>query len=138
MKNFDNFSDRQSIFSQFEKRSVASSMLVNDFNGKKSKIITTLRQIDELRSGVVKQSVFENILTCMDVELEQDDLDECRRKLGLTYQGASYIKYDVAVRMLFFDNHSEKWAIRRTNDDGDTLSVIAENVGRRAGRNGYK
>lgn len=113
-------------------------MLVNDFNGKKSKIITTLRQIDELRSGVVKQSVFENILTCMDVELEQDDLDECRRKLGLTYQGASYIKYDVAVRMLFFDNHSEKWAIRRTNDDGDTLSVIAENVGRRAGRNGYK
>ena len=27
---------------------------------------------------------------------------------------------------MHFDNHSDKWAIRRTNDDGDTLSVIAE------------
>ena len=39
MKNNDTISDRQSIFSQPDKRSVASSMLLHDFNGKKGKII---------------------------------------------------------------------------------------------------
>jgi len=27
---------------------------------------------------------------------------------------------------MHYDNHSEKWTIRNRNDDGDTLSVIAE------------
>ena len=106
---------------------MASSMLQNDFNGKKSKIIQTLRQLDELKSGVVKQSIFENIIGCLDVQLEQEELDECQKKLGLCYQGQPYIKYEAVVRLMHFDNHAEKWAIRRSKDDeGETLSVITE------------
>ena len=101
-------------------------MLSNDFNGKKSKIIQTLRQLDEAKSGLVKQSIFENIIGCLDVKLDQEDLDECQKKQGLCYQGQPYIKYEVVVRLMHFDNHAEKWTIRRTNDEGDTLTVISE------------
>ena len=111
---------------------MAPSMLANDFNGKKSKIIQTLRQVDETKSGLVKQSILENIIGCLDVQLDQDDLDECQKKQGFYYQGQPYIKYEAVVRLMHFDNHAEKWAIRRTNDEGDTLTVISERQGRGA------
>ena len=50
----------------------------------------------------------------------------------------AYIKYDAVIRLLHFDNHSDKWALKKTNDDGDSLSVIAENLGRGGGRNALK
>ena len=105
---------------------MASSMLLHDFNGKKTKILQTLRQLDELKSGVIKQSIFENILGCLDVQLDHEELDESQKKLGLCYQGTPYIKYEAVLRLMHFDNHSEKWAIRRTNEEVETLSVITE------------
>lgn len=107
-------------------------MMVHDFNGKKGKIIQTLKQIDELRSGVVKLNIFQNILSCLDVQLDQADLDECQKKFGMSYQGLTYIKYEAVLRIMHYDNHSEKWIIKGANDDGDMLSVVTENA--RGGR----
>ena len=52
----------------------ASSVFRNDYNGKKSKIHNTLKQIDDSRMGVVKSAVFQNLLNCMDVELTNSDM----------------------------------------------------------------
>ena len=56
-----------------ERRSLAPSLVINDFNGKKAKIIQTLKQIDEFRSGVVKSAVFQNLVSCLDVEVDEKD-----------------------------------------------------------------
>jgi len=58
------------MVSGMDKRSFAPSLLLHDFNGKKSKIIQTLKQIDDVRSGVVKTLVFTNLLACLDVEID--------------------------------------------------------------------
>ena len=50
--------------------------MLHDFHGKKSKIIQTLKQIDDLKSGMVKFNVIANLLTCLDVEIDQVELDE--------------------------------------------------------------
>ena len=66
--------DRQSMMSGCtERRSIAPSLIINDFNGKKAKIIQTLKQIDEFRSGVVKSAVFQNLVSCLDVEVDAND-----------------------------------------------------------------
>ena len=79
-------------------RSVAPSLIMHDFNGKKAKIIQTLKQVDDIRSGVVKTSVFQNLLSCLDVEIDAADMAEIQKKLGLVYQGAPYIKYEIVLR----------------------------------------
>ena len=48
------------------------------------------------------------------------------KKLGLNYQGTQYIRYEQMVRLMHYDNHSEKWIIKKVND-ADVLSVITEN-----------
>ena len=127
--------DRQSVVSGCSVRpSVASSIMLHAFNGKKAKVIQTLRNVDELKSGVVKTVIFQNLLSCLDVEIDQDDLADCQRKFGLTYQNSNYIKYELVLRLMQYDNHSEKWVIRKPGaDDGDTLSVIAERAKQRVG-----
>ena len=51
-----------------------SSVFRSDYNGKKSKILHTLKQIDDTRMGVVKSPVFQNLINCMDVELTNADM----------------------------------------------------------------
>ena len=109
-----------------ERRSLAPSLIQNDFNGKKAKIIQTLKHIDEFRSGVVKSAVFQNLVSCLDVEVDAQDFQEALKKLGLNYQGTQYIRYEQMVRLMHYDNHSEKWIIKKVND-ADVLSVITEN-----------
>jgi len=57
----------------------------HDFNGKKAKIIQTLRQIDDMKTGVIKTNIFQNLLNCLDVEVDKAELAESLRSLGLTY-----------------------------------------------------
>ena len=47
--------------------------------------------------------------------------------MGLSYQGVTYVKYESILRQMQYDNHTEKWNIKKTNLEGDSLSVIAEN-----------
>ena len=68
-------------------------MCLNDFNGKKSKIVQTLNGIDEIKSGLCKSEVFYNLLNCLDVELKEHDKDEISKKYTLTRAGINYIKY---------------------------------------------
>ena len=107
-------------------KSAAPSLLLHDYNGKKSKIIQTLKQIDDIKSGVVKTVVFENLLRCLEVDLDSADLAEYQQRHGLTYQGVPYIKYEAVLRLMQYDNHSERWTFKKASDDLDTLSVIAE------------
>lgn len=58
---------------------------MNDFNGKKYRMLQTLKQVDDIKSGVVKAVVFQNMLSCLDVDLDPVELAECFKKLGLTY-----------------------------------------------------
>ena len=119
--------DRHSMVSGCtERRSLAPSLIQNDFNGKKAKIIQTLKHIDEFRSGVVKSAVFQNLVSCLDVEVDAHEFQEALKKLGLNYQGVQYIRYEQMVRLMHYDNHSEKWIIKKVND-ADVLSVITEN-----------
>ena len=50
------------------------SMAQGDFNGKKAKILTTLKGLDEMKSGICKTDVFLNLLDCMDVQISEEDL----------------------------------------------------------------
>ena len=87
------------------------SMCLGDFNGKKNKIIVTLRGIDELRSGLCKSDVFYNLLNCLEVEIADEDRFTIRRKYELANQGINYIKYQDVLKVLRYDNHNEKWTI---------------------------
>ena len=60
--------------------SMGRSMCLGDFNGKKNKIVMTLRGIDELRSGLCKTEIFYNLLNCLDVEIAEDDKGTIARK----------------------------------------------------------
>ena len=68
------------------------------------------------------------MLSCLDVDLDPVELAECFKKLGLTYQGVYYVRYEPILRQMHFDNHSEKWTIKGMNDD-DALSTITERRG---------
>ena len=108
--------------------------MAHDFNGKKAKIIQTLRQIDELKTGVVKTVVFQNLLNCLDLEVDRDDLLDCAKKHGLKYQGANYVRYEEVLRLMHYDNHSEKWQFNKSKLDLDGASSISLNShGREAG-----
>lgn len=72
-------------------------------------------------------TVFQNLLSCLDVDIDKAELNECLKKQGLTYQGTSYVKYEQVVRMMHYDNHIERWGIKNRLDEPDTtLSVINE------------
>ena len=55
-------------------------MCLGDFNGKKNKIVMTLRGIDEIRSGLCKTDIFYNLLNCLDVEIAEEDKGTIARK----------------------------------------------------------
>jgi len=38
-----------------------------------------------MKSGVVKSNVFLNLLSCLDVEIDQADFADMQKKLGLSY-----------------------------------------------------
>ena len=108
-------------------RSVAPSIMLHDFNGKKSKIIQTLKQVDDLRSGMVKLVVFQNLLSCLDVEVDEKEMEDCAKRCGLTYEGLTYIRYENVLRQMHYDNHTEKWSMTPPGLDlAGTLSVIEE------------
>ena len=110
------------------RHSVAPSLIIHDFNGKKAKIIQTCRQIDDQKSGCVKTIVFQNLLNCLDVQLDRNEWNECQMKHGITVDNVQFIKYDPVMRLLYYDNHNEVWAIRKTvvRDDVETTSVVQE------------
>ena len=78
--------DKLSMFSGCSNKfSIAPSLILHDYNGKKNKIIQTLKQVDDMKSGVVKSNVFLNLLSCLDVEIDQADFADMQKKLGLSY-----------------------------------------------------
>jgi len=81
---------------------------------------------------MVKFVVVQNLLSCLDVEIDQAELDDYGKRFGLTHENITYIKYENLLRMMHYDNHSERWYIK--NGDQDTLSVIDEKT--RGGRRG--
>mmetsp|Transcript_1651 Transcript_1651/g.2287 ORF Transcript_1651/g.2287 Transcript_1651/m.2287 type:complete len:164 (+) Transcript_1651:104-595(+) len=128
--------DRISMMSGSSHRpSLAPSLMLHDYNGKKHKIIQTCRQIDDMRSGVVKSNVFQNLLDCMEVDVERGEFAECLKLHGVLFEGSRYIKYEAAVRMLSYDNHTESWHLRKQQDDLETLSVIHERKRNKTGLN---
>ena len=100
----------------------ASSLMLHDYNGKKSKIIQTCRQIDEGSIGVIKVPIMQNLLNCLDVNLSQADMSECLHHLGLTFEGMQFVRYEPMIRLLQYDNHNECWTLKTSA----TLSVIEE------------
>ena len=68
-------------------------MAQGDFNGKKAKMLTTLKGIDEMKRGICKTDVFLNLLDCMDVQISEEDLQIIQRKYSLANNGINYLKY---------------------------------------------
>ena len=99
------------------KLTVGGSMCLNDFNGKKGKIVMTLKGIDEIRSGLCKSDVFFNLLNCLDVEVDAADKATIGKKYQLSHQGVHYLKYAEVLRALRYDNHTERWTVATSSDD---------------------
>ena len=118
----------------------ASSVFRNDYNGKKSKIHNTLKQIDDSRMGVVKSAVFQNLLNCMDVELTNSDMVQLQSRFGIVFEGVNYVRYEAILRQLNFDNHADRWMFNFPKNDqlsfkdldnvSDTTSLLSAKVGR--------
>lgn len=62
-----------------------------------------MKQIDELNSGLVKTSIFFNLLSCMDVQLPSQPEQDIIKKFGLSHSGATFIKYNEALKLLVYD-----------------------------------
>ena len=73
--------------------SYGGSVCANDFNGKKGKIVMTLKGIDEIKSGICKADVFFNLLNCLDVDIDNDDKATIIKKFQIPHQGVNYVKY---------------------------------------------
>jgi len=87
--------------------------MLHDFNGKKQKIIQTCRQVDEGHTGVIKVGILQNLLSCLDVILGKGDMINCFQRLGVTFEGEKFIRYEPMMRLLHYDNHGECWAIKK-------------------------
>ena len=94
-----------------------NSVVMYDFNNKKQKILSTLKNVDDLRCGMVRLQVFANLLECLEVDVDIADMNSLKRRFGLEYQGDTYIKYESVLKSLRFDNHSERWVAIKVNDD---------------------
>ena len=94
--------------------SIAPSMLLHDFNGKKAKIIQTCKQIDEGNTGVIKVPILQNLLNCLDVAISPADMSACLNRLGLTFEGVQFVKYEPMIRSLQYDNHGECWTFKNS------------------------
>ena len=103
-------------------------MCLNDFNGKKSKIVLTLKGIDEIKSGLCKADVFYNLLNCLDVEIAEGDKVDIAKKYQLVHQGVSYVKYQDVLKALHYDNHTERWTLA-----GDDQLALSRNRGQSVG-----
>ena len=101
----------KSRYSQASKAQSIGSMVTGDFNGKKAKILTTLRGIDEMKSGICKTDVFLNLLDCLDCNISAEDMAMIQRKYSLANNGVSYLKYQNLLKALRFDNHTESWTL---------------------------
>jgi hypothetical protein len=86
---------------------VQSSAALHDFGSKKARALQTLRQVDEQKGGIVKATVFMNLLNCMDMTLDEDALNEIEKSCCFTRNKVMYIKFESALKMLKFDNSTE-------------------------------
>ncbi len=84
-----------------------SSAALHDFGSKKARALQTLRQVDEQKGGIVKATVFMNLLNCMDMTLDEDALNEIEKSCCFNRNKVMYIKFESALKMLKFDNATE-------------------------------
>lgn len=82
IRQHDASSDQLSISSRskFQRRNTEAFTTISqptDFNGKRAKIIQTCRQIDDIKSGLVKTVVLANLLNCLDVSIDRAEFLEC-------------------------------------------------------------
>ena len=80
--------------------------------------------------GVVKSTVFQNLLSCMDVELTSSDYSFCQQKYGLIFEGVSYLRYESILKLIQFDNHADRWTLSNIKHVSETTSVISGQVRR--------
>ena len=108
-----------------------SSVVMHDFDGKKAKILATLRSIDDVKSGMVRFEVLSDLIGCLEMNITKDDFKNLRRQYGMNYQGVDFIKYDPVLKQLKFDNHSEKWYLQKglTSDLGNPYQSRRRNGG---------
>ena len=117
----------RSRYSAASKAQSIGSMAIGDFNGKKAKILQTLKGIDEMKSGICKTEVFLNLLDCLDVEISDEDLATICRKHSLASNGVNYLKYHSVLKALRFDNHTETWILASQEDQAPKNRYRATN-----------
>lgn len=80
-------------------KSVAGhSVQLHDFDGKKSKILSTLRTIDNVKSGMVRFDVLSDLIGCLEMDIRREDVRDLKRQYGMSYQGVDFIKYDPVLK----------------------------------------
>jgi hypothetical protein len=90
---------------------VSASLSLNDFGAKKARAMLTLRQVDEQRSGIVKASVFMNLLNCMDITLDEIALNGIESSCCFSRNSVMYIKFENALKIIKYDNSTEQWTL---------------------------
>ena len=77
--------------------------------------------------GVVKSTVFQNLLNCLDVEMSNAEMRRCQQIYGLLFEGVAYIRYEVVLRQMHYDNHAESWRFKFLQNDH--MAPLKEDVG---------
>ena len=113
-------------------------MVTGDFNGKKAKILTTLRGIDEMKSGICKTDVFLNLLDCLDCNISAEDMTTIQRKYSLSNNGVNYLKYQNVLKALRFDNHTECWTLVGPGDQAALYRFRTSTAPNNAARVSYE
>lgn len=73
--------------------------------GRKQKVLESLKAVDEQSTGLVKANVFFNLLACMDIGLAEQDEREIKAK----HSKFGQVRYEQAIKRLTFDAIREEW-----------------------------
>ena len=84
---------------------------MHDYSNTKAKILATLKNVDEFKSGLVRYEVFSKLVNGMGIDLAAEDEKKLRKRYGLSYNGQNFVKYESILRAIKYDNHNEQWMV---------------------------
>jgi Ca2+-binding EF-hand superfamily protein len=69
---------------------------------KRSKVVKACQKIDEMKLGMVKSSVFFQLLDCMDFNLSSEQRQDMLCHFGVKSHGQTFVKYQALLKSLNF------------------------------------
>ena len=84
--------------------------------------MSACQKIDEMNIGMVKSSVFFQLLDCMDFNLSSEQRQDMLTHFGVKSHGQTFIKYQALIKSLAFEKATSKWAAQNSKQP-DSVST---------------